>query len=678
MWTRSYIGVWVAAMLVASVRGAEPVIEGDLEKDLVAILGEDRGRIWGHAQRIILSEDRRRLIVSESSGSVSEFDVETLRRLKIFRPHAMRCLDIALLNDGRHLVTVSIDASVRLWDFSKPQPQLLDKLATGDTPGASWLVMSAAREGSRITVRGEKHLSVIDVVDDRLRPRFDVPDLGATAPRVFAMTPDGTRLVVCNELGTGEEIKAGEGFSFTYRDARFLTFDVSGERPVELSRVEQKSVESLTMCPDGVWLLGGDPFFLPDGRTHLWRLENDRLVKQGTLPGRASPFAAAVANHDTTRFLVPQDDTMVVHQKHDGQWRATDTLVTGHHARGLFLPDNSVIVARTPLLLRWDLRDGHYEQRATAQGHSREVMSLLFDDKTKTILTAAFDAIREWSLQDVAATHGGEEVELPFTGIREMWAWEPRKGFLLQRTVDKDNIIEGVRRNGDKMVSYFRLNFGDDYRNAAWCAAMHPRRELAATGHWDRKIRLWDVSVSPPEKLQEWEAHQGHVCGVAFSPDGQRLASVGFDRQTMIWEKLLVDGKQPVATAVGRHEDIVRAVTWSRDGEMVASGGEDGQILLYRLAEPFRSVSLVHPEDAPVKKNDYDSNTVGTLQFSRDGTQLLSGDGRGRVTLWDVKEARVAKRWSLPGWIWDVKFSGDERLIATANYNGTVYLLRAP
>ena len=70
--------------------------------------------------------------------------------------------------------------------------------------------------------------------------------------------------------------------------------------------------------------------------------------------------------------------------------------------------------------------------------------------------------------------------------------------------------------------------------------------------------------------------------------------------------------------------------------------------------------------------------TIGTLQFNASSDRLLSGDGKGRVTIWSAKTGEILKRWQLPGWVWDAKLSPDESMIATANDDGTIYLLRAP
>ena len=48
------------------------------------------------------------------------------------------------------------------------------------------------------------------------------------------------------------------------------------------------------------------------------------------------------------------------------------------------------------------------------------------------------------------------------------------------------------------------------------------------------------------------------------------------------------------------------------------------------------------------------------------------------MTVWDVEKRNVLKSWELPGGVGAVAFAADGRHLATANGNGTVYILRLP
>src|SRR5262249_3108055 len=58
-------------------------------------------------------------------------------------------------------------------------------------------------------------------------------------------------------------------------------------------------------------------------------------------------------------------------------------------------------------------------------------------------------------------------------------------------------------------------------------------QRLASAGA-DGTVRFWDLADG--RELLRFKAHAGAVNGLAFSPDGQRLATAGGDRTAKVWE----------------------------------------------------------------------------------------------------------------------------------------------
>src|SRR5690242_9641362 len=82
--------------------------------------------------------------------------------------------------------------------------------------------------------------------------------------------------------------------------------------------------------------------------------------------------------------------------------------------------------------------------------------------------------------------------------------------------------------------------------------------------------------------------HSDTIFSVAWSPDGEALASGSNDETIRLW-----DGKKglPLRTFVG-HSDSVLSVTWSPDGRVLASASNDKTIHLWdgQTGQPLNSL----------------------------------------------------------------------------------------
>ena len=181
---------------------------------------------------------------------------------------------------------------------------------------------------------------------------------------------------------------------------------------------------------------------------------------------------------------------------------------------------------------------------------------------------------------------------------------------------------------------------------------------LAASGGGNRAVKLWDLQNDTVTTLG---SHADTVNSVAFSPDGQLLVSGGDDYACKLWD---IPHKRRVATfehIVNRSRSQVKAVDFSRDGQMLATAGVD--VKLWDIHTREEITTLEH------------GRWVFALAFSRDGQFLATGDEIGQVNVWDIQKRSIVVQFEADSTsIYTVKFSPDGKILAGAGYDGDVKL----
>ena len=145
------------------------------------------------------------------------------------------------------------------------------------------------------------------------------------------------------------------------------------------------------------------------------------------------------------------------------------------------------------------------------------------------------------------------------------------------------------------------------------------------------------ASISRPDFVLErtLRGHSSWVTGVAFSSDGQRLASGSWDQTVRFWN---VPTGQQLST-VGSKMKEVQALAFSRDGDWMATENSSNTVTLWNARTGTEVRTL--PSNKPL--GALGSNWVYSIAFSPDGRWLASGVDDKTVRLWDVRTGSTVR-----------------------------------
>lgn len=563
----------------------------------------------GFVGSVAISPDGRLLAAgsglppSEEAASVATvWDIASRQQLATLSGHNRLVGSVAFSSDGRWLATGSCDGTAKLWDVATMKNVHTLK------GHSDWIWSVAFSPDSHQLATASKDGSVkvwnTDAGSESLtikKPNFDACSV--------AFSPDGRRLVtgtykpdVCIwDLDSLKEVATLEGFA--------------------------GAVWSLTNSPDGKILATGSW----DGTVKLW--EWATLQELTTLKGHTDRV-------DSISFA--PDGKSLVSSGHDSTIRF------------------------------WNLNKDY--EKITLRGHTRMVHTLDFSPDSQQIASGSYDqSVKIWNLggngEELIITKENDPVQtVAFSVDGKLLAvgsgaedFGRRRGLLrifeiasrreVARISDFNDSVTSAAFSRDGKLFIASSNDGTakvfdingwrllyTLKHAAGgiaSVAFSPDSRLIVTGGGPFTvitaqppiIKIW--SAESGAELGELTGHRGFVNALAFSPDGNLLATASDDKTVKVWD--IAARKERLS--LENHTKAVLTVAFSPDGRRIASGGRDTEIKLWDLVTGNELISF---------NNDRDAARVWSIRFSPDGQMLAAGLDNNSVKLWRTARDNAA------------------------------------
>ncbi len=553
----------------------------------------------GEINDIKFSPDGSHLAVATSIG-IWIYDVKSLKEITFMRSDRYTINAISYIDNGELLISASERGPMLSWKLNiqtPPTKPIMPSIpshstrlgfAMGPTISPNGKFLANGSMGGSITL--------YDLQGGQRKAPIKAHSRHAFAT---AFSFDGSTLI------TGGE------------DGKIHFWDVNTQKRQQ-TLTESSSSHSIAISQDGKMIANGNF----GGGLFLWDIETKQKIR--TFKGHTDAIQAVTFSPDGKIIASGSWDTTI------RLWD-TDTgnqigIIKGHPhfvEQMAFAPNGNFAAGTSRgVISLWDIKTGREKPTQNRNSYGL-IRKLGFSDDSQKLFNFAGDKL---TVTDVATNK-----EVSYQTIEKHKAgypgttFSPDKSLMAIRTTDRKIALWNVS-TGDEV-----LKFRSGFKEAIIDLTFSADAEMLAGAGIEGDIRLWDTKNG--RRYFTLTGHTKRIESLAFSPDGKLLASGSWDGTLRLWD--LGTRKQ---TAILGNSSAIIAVIFSLDSNTVVSTNRSNRIQLWN-ARSDRNI--------PIATLSGHNGWIRNLEFSSDGKTLASGSDDGIILLWDWEKCTQSIRSNL-------------------------------